>query len=52
MVQCDCGTIKTIYSSSLYPPNEIKSCGCYKRENLEVIKENFKTQGTKFRPHY
>jgi len=32
-VQCDCGTIKTVYQKQLLSP-KTKSCGCFKNKNL------------------
>lgn len=51
-VQCDCGTLKTVYQKQLLSP-KTKSCGCFKNRNLklgqkkpmaELITANGKTQ--------
>jgi hypothetical protein len=34
-VQCDCGTVKTIYQKQLLSP-KTKSCGCFKNRNLRL----------------
>ena len=35
--QCDCGTVKSVASDKLVA-GETRSCGCYNRDNLAVIK--------------